>query len=142
MSVSFQERISCPLKAEGIDVLQINVGYRCNLSCRHCHVNAGPLRQEVMSEEVLEQCLKIVKRHSIPTVDVTGGSPEMHPRIRWFLKECASPKRRLLVRTNGVILLEKGYDSFIDFYAANEIEVAVSLPHLDPHVTDRQRGEV
>lgn len=141
MTVSFAEKIPYPLKAEGIAVLQVNVGYRCNLSCRHCHVNAHPLREEIMSREVLEQCLRIVRRHSIPTVDVTGGSPEMHPEMRWFLKECASLKRRLLVRTNGVILLEKGYESFIDFYAAHEIEVVVSLPHLAPLVTDRQRGE-
>jgi radical SAM/Cys-rich protein len=141
VSISFEERISQPLRAEGISILQINVGYRCNLSCGHCHVEAGPSRQEVMSREILEQCLKIVERHAIPTVDVTGGSPEMHPRMRWFLNACAAPKRRLLVRTNGVILLEKDYASFIDFYASHEIEVVVSLPHPDPHVTDRQRGE-
>ncbi|MCG6535970.1 MAG: arsenosugar biosynthesis radical SAM protein ArsS [Syntrophales bacterium LBB04] len=138
---SFAERVFHPLTAEGIGIFQINVGYRCNLGCRHCHVNAGPLRPEIMSKAVMEQCLKILESHSIPTIDITGGSPEMHPEIRWFLKECAALGRRLLVRTNAVILLEKSYESFIDLYAENRIEVVVSLPHMDPHVTDRQRGE-
>ena len=111
------------------------------MGCRHCHVNASPLRSEIMSKAVMEQCLKILESHSIPTIDITGGSPEMHPEIRWFLKECAALKRRLLVRTNAVILLEKSYESFIDLYAENRIEVVVSVPHMDPHVTDRQRGE-
>ena len=138
---SFAEKVSHPLKAEGIEILQINVGYRCNLACRHCHVNAGPQRPEVMSEATMQRCLEVLAAHAIPTIDITGGSPEMHPRIRWFLKECAALKRRLLVRTNGVILLEKGYESFIDLYAENQIEVILSLPHLDPHVTNRQLGE-
>jgi len=141
VSPSFADRVSTPLTAEEISILQVNVGYRCNLACRHCHVNAGPERREMMSKEVMEECLKILKTHSIATIDITGGSPEMHPRIEWFLKECAALKRRLLVRTNGVILLEKGYESFIDFYADNQVEVVISLPHMDPHVTDRQRGE-
>jgi radical SAM/Cys-rich protein len=126
--------------AEGIGVIQINVGYRCNLACRHCHVNASPSRSEMMSKAVMEQCLQIITAHAIPTIDITGGSPEMHPRIGWFLEGCAALKRRVLVRTNGVILVENGYESFVDFYADNQIEVVMSLPHLDPHVTERQRG--
>jgi radical SAM/Cys-rich protein len=141
VSPSFTEKVTDPLMAEAIGIFQINVGYRCNLACRHCHVNAGPLRPEMMSKAVMEQCLRIVATHAIPTIDITGGSPEMHPLIAWFLEECATLKRRVLVRTNGVILLEKAYESFIDLYAGNQVEVVVSLPHLDPHVTDRQRGE-
>jgi radical SAM/Cys-rich protein len=127
--------------AEGIGIVQINVGYRCNLACRHCHVGAGPDRPEMMSKAVMEQCLRIIAAHAIPAIDVTGGSPEMHPLIRWFLEECAALKRRVLVRTNGAILVEKGYESFVDLYADNQIEVVVSLPHLDHHATERQRGE-
>ena len=138
---SFADKVSYPLIADAIGIFQINVGYRCNLACRHCHVNAGRLRPEMMSKAVMEQCLRMLASHAIPTIDITGGSPEMNPRIRWFLEECAALKRRVLVRTNGVILLEKGYESFIDLYAGNQIEVVVSLPHLDPHVTDRQRGD-
>jgi len=138
---SFAQRISGPLNANAIEVFQINLGYRCNLECKHCHVEAGPLRSEIMSPAVMDQCLKILRTHSIPTIDITGGTPEMHPEFRWFLQECAGLKRRLLVRTNGVILLEKGYEPFIDLYARNQVEVVVSMPHTDPQMTNRQRGE-
>ena len=82
---SFARRVQPSLKAARVEVLQINVGYRCNLECRHCHVQAGPQRTEVMSKEVMEQCLDVLKNHSIPTIDITGGSPEMHPHLPWFL---------------------------------------------------------
>ncbi|HME44535.1 MAG TPA: arsenosugar biosynthesis radical SAM (seleno)protein ArsS [Syntrophorhabdales bacterium] len=141
MSPSFADRVSSPLMAEAIGIFQVNLGYRCNLACRHCHVNAGPLRTEMMPKEVMEQCLRILESHPIPAIDITGGSPEMHPHIRWFITECAALKRRLLVRTNGAILLEKDYESFIDLYTDNQVEVVVSLPHLDPYVTNRQRGD-
>jgi len=138
---SFEQKISSPLKAENIDILQVNIGYRCNLECKHCHVEAGPLRTERMSKEIMEHCLKILKAYSIPTVDITGGSPEMHPDFPWLLQQCALLKRRLLVRTNGVVLLEKGYEPFIDLYARSRAEVVVSLPHMDSRMTNRQRGE-
>jgi radical SAM/Cys-rich protein len=136
----FEERVSGPLRAVGIDILQINIGYRCNLQCRHCHVEAGPSRPEMMSKAVMVQCLAILKAHPIPVVDITGGTPEMHPDLPWFLRECASLRRRLLVRSNGVILQEKGFEGFLDLYGENGVEVVVSLPHMDPKTTDRQRG--
>ena len=89
----------------------------------------------------MTQCLHILQSHPIPSVDITGGAPEMHPDLPWFIQECAGLKRRLLVRTNAVILLEQGYESFIDLYARNNVEIIVSLPHLDAGMTDRQRGE-
>jgi radical SAM/Cys-rich protein len=138
---SFEERVSAPLRAAGIDILQINIGYRCNLQCRHCHVEAGPSRPEMMSRAVMAQCLAIVKAHPIPVVDITGGTPEMHPDLPRFLRECASLRRRLLVRSNGVILLDKAFEGFLDLYAENGVEVVVSLPHMDPKATDRQRGQ-
>ncbi len=138
---SFDERLQQPLKAMSIDILQINVGYRCNLECRHCHVQAGPQRSEVMSGEIMEQCLEVLRKYPIPTVDITGGSPELHPQFPWFIEKCAALKQRVLVRSNGTMLLEKAYSSLLDLYAANQIEVVLSLPHLDPRVTDRQRGE-
>ena len=137
----FEEKVSRRLKARGIDILQVNVGYRCNLSCRHCHVEAGPDRQEAMSREIMGRCLEVLRIHSIPMIDITGGSPEMHPCLPWFIEECAASKCRVLVRTNGVILLEKEYRFLIDLYARNSIEVVVSVPHMDPKTTERQRGE-
>jgi radical SAM/Cys-rich protein len=138
---SFGQKISSPLEATAIEIFQINIGYRCNLECKHCHIEAGPLRSEMMAKATMDQCLKILKSHPIPTIDITGGTPEMHPEFRGFLEECAVLKRRLLVRTNGVILLEKGYESFVDLYAQNQVEVVVSMPHMDPLMTNRQRGE-
>ena len=137
----FTQRISGGLIAEGIGIFQVNVGYRCNLTCKHCHVSAGPLRTEVMSRRIMEQCLHVLKSHYVPVVDITGGSPEMHPDIMWFIRECAALGRRVLVRTNGVILLEEEYRPFIGFYAENNVEVVISMPHPDLQVTDRQRGE-
>ena len=140
ISPSFTQRLTVPLKAAGIETLQVNVGYRCNLECNHCHVEAGPQRTEKMSRPVMNQCLKILNAYPIPTIDITGGTPEMHEDLPWFLQKCADLNRRLLVRTNAVILLEKGYEGFIDLYARHNVEVIVSLPHLDAKTTDRQRG--
>lgn len=138
---SFSQKLLAPLKAVGIEILQINVGYRCNLACEHCHVEAGPLRREQMSQEVMSQCLHILRAYPIPTIDITGGTPEMHEHFPWFLQECAGLDRRLLVRTNAVILLEKGYEGFIDLYARHHVEIIVSFPHLDAGMTNGQRGE-
>ena len=138
---SFDQKAKKSLKAASVDVLQINVGYRCNLVCKHCHVEAGPNRREAMSRVVMEQCLEVLRANPIPTVDITGGSPEMHPHLPWFLESCAAPGRRILVRTNGLILLEKEYAPLIDYYARNYVEVVFSLPHTDQTVTERQRGE-
>ena len=137
----FEDRVPDGIKADGVCILQVNVGYRCNLMCRHCHVEAGPGRHEAMSRATMERCLDVVRTHSIPTIDITGGSPEMHPDFPWFIEECATSTRRVLVRTNGVILLEKKYGFLIDLYARTRVEVVISLPHMDPKVTNRQRGE-
>lgn len=137
---SFEQAAAGPLIANGIEILQINVGYRCNLECRHCHVQAGPKREESMSRRVMEMCLHILNADPISTIDITGGSPEMHPDLPWFLEQCASLKRRLQVRTNGIILLEKDFTHFLALYARLGVEVVVSFPHLDMKTTDRQRG--
>jgi radical SAM/Cys-rich protein len=138
---SFVQKVQEPVNAASIEILQINVGYRCNLECRHCHVEAGPKRSEIMARDIMEQCLEVFKDYPIPTIDITGGSPELHPYFQWFLQECAALKRRVLVRSNGVILLDKEHEGLLDLYANNQIEVVLSLPHVDPPATDRQRGD-
>jgi len=138
---SFMRRIREPLRAAGIDVLQINVGYRCTQECRHCHVKAGPQRSEIMPWEVMEQCLQVLRSYSIPTIDITGGSPELHPQFSRFLQGCADLKRRVVVRSNGIVLLEKEYENLLDLYTTCKIEVVLSLPHIDCRATDRQRGD-
>jgi radical SAM/Cys-rich protein len=140
----FAERIldtaRSPLRATGIDILQLNVGRRCNLACRHCHVGAGPLRTELMDRRVLEQCLVIASDPGISTVDVTGGSPEMNPHLEWFLDEASSLHKRLMVRSNCAILTEAGYEQYIDIYARNEVEIVTSLPDWRSEKTDAMRG--
>ena len=140
----FHERIAhslhAPLAAETIDILQINVGRRCNLSCRHCHVEAGPSRTEMMSREILERCLGIAKLKEISTIDITGGSPEMNPHLEWFLCKAGKYGKRIIVRSNLTVLLETEYAGFIDTYTDNRVEVVTSLPDYHADRADRQRG--
>lgn len=138
--VSFGDKIQEPLFADGIQILQLNVGRRCNLKCKHCHVEAGPERTELMDRRVFEKCLEIVSKHDIDTVDITGGAPEMNPNLPWFIKEVSKLGRRLLVRTNLMILREPQYRRFLDLYTDHKVEVVTSLPDYHPERTDRQRG--
>jgi radical SAM/Cys-rich protein len=142
--ISFKERFErsskASLAATKINVLQINVGKRCNLSCRHCHVDAGPGGTEVMSKKILNTCLEIAKQKEISTIDITGGSPEMNPHLGWFLREAGKLGKLIIVRSNLAILLEDAYAGFIDVYAKNRVEVVTSLPDYHDDKTDRQRG--
>lgn len=139
-NVSFQEKISRPLYAQDIQILQLNVGRRCNLRCKHCHVEAGPGRDEIMGRSIFAKSLEILNNYEIGTIDLTGGSPEMNPHLPWFITEAAKLGRRLLVRSNLVVLLEEGYRDFIDLYAENKVEIVTSLPDYQARRTDRQRG--
>ena len=138
--ISFGDKIKQPLIADGIQILQLNVGRRCNLKCKHCHVEAGPHRPELMDRPVFEKCLEILSKHAIDTVDITGGAPEMNPHLPWFIEEVRKLDRRLLVRTNLMILLEEEYRHFLDIYTDHQVEVVSSLPDYHPDRTDRQRG--
>jgi radical SAM/Cys-rich protein len=129
-----------PLKACGLETLQINMGRVCNQSCTHCHVEAGPQRTEMISGAILEKCLKIVDEHGIETVDLTGGSPEMNPNFRWFVTECARRSVRLVVRTNLTIMLETGYEDVPELLRANRVELMASLPCYTQSNVDKQRG--
>lgn len=137
----FHRRLNTPLYAGSVEILQMNVGRRCNLSCRHCHVEAGPLRPEVMGRKVGEACLAVLRQHDIGTIDITGGAPEMNPNLEWFIRKAARLGRRLLVRSNLAILLEEEYRHFLDLYADNGIEIVASLPDYREDRVDRQRGE-
>ena len=139
----FTSKFTDPAIAEtaGMDVLQINVGRLCNLACKHCHVEAGPKRTEVMSREVMEACLKAYKSQGFSTIDITGGAPEMNPNFRWFVEEASKICDHVIVRTNLVIMLEDGYTDLPEFYRDHKIEVFCSLPHYKAKTTNRQRGE-
>ena len=129
-----------PLCAAAIDILQLNITRRCNMSCKHCHVNAGPGRSEMMLEDVMKKCLDIARQYDVSTIDITGGAPEMHPLLEWFLNEAAQMKKRVILRSNLVILLEEAYRPFIELYARLGIEVVGSLPDYRKDRADKQRG--
>jgi radical SAM/Cys-rich protein len=130
-----------PLCAAGIRVLQVNIGKLCNQTCRHCHVDAGPERREVMSRETMQLCLDVLARTNIPTLDITGGAPEMNPRFRWLVEEAVALGRHVIDRCNLTILLVPHFEDLPDFLARHRVEVVASLPCYLPANTDRQRGE-
>jgi radical SAM/Cys-rich protein len=130
-----------PLTAAGIDVLQVNVGKLCNQTCGHCHVDAGPDRREVMTRETMQLCLDALARGDIPTLDVTGGAPEMNPHFRWLVEQATGLGRRVIDRCNLTILLAPHYDDLPEFLAAHRVEIVASLPCYLQENTDRQRGE-
>jgi radical SAM/Cys-rich protein len=103
-------------------------------------VEAGPDRNEMMPRHIFEKCLHIIKGSAIGTVDITGGAPEMNPHLEWFLGEVSTLNRRLIVRSNLVILADPQYRDFIDVYTRYGVEVVGSLPHTNSHQTDLQRG--
>jgi radical SAM/Cys-rich protein len=129
-----------PLRAAGIEVLQINVGKKCNQTCRHCHVDAGPDRREMMARETMQDCLDAVARARIPTVDITGGAPELHPNFRWLVQQARHLGAHVIDRCNLTILLAPGYDDLPEFLAREQIEVVASLPCYLAENTDAQRG--
>lgn len=126
--------------ADSMDVLQVNLGKMCNLACKHCHVEAGPGRKEVMSKEVMEACLAVYKKQRLSTIDITGGAPEMNPDFEWFLKEACKISGHVIVRTNLVILLEERYRHLIRIYAENGVELVCSLPYYEAGRMDKVRG--
>jgi radical SAM/Cys-rich protein len=130
-----------PLRATGIGVLQVNVGKLCNQTCRHCHVDAGPERREVMSRETMRACLDVLARTDIPTLDVTGGAPEMNSHFRWLVAEARALGRHVIDRCNLTILLAPGFDDLPEFLAAHQVDVVASLPCYLPENVNAQRGD-
>lgn len=143
-SDAFTDRLKAcaayPLRARSIDVLQINITRRCNLCCRHCHVQGSADRTEELSRDNMKACLQVAVISEITTLDITGGSPEMHPHLEWFIQEAAAIGKKLLVRSNGAILLDDSYRRYLDVYADSGVEVVVSLPDPRQERTDRMRG--
>lgn len=131
-----------PLRPTQIDIFQINVGKMCNQVCRHCHVDAGPDRKEIMTRETMQQCLDALAPTDIQTVDLTGGAPEMNPDFRWFVTELRQQGRHVIVRCNlTIIVANPKYHDLPEFFRDNQIEVVSSLPFYNADKTDRQRGQ-
>jgi len=132
-----------PLKPTGIDIFQMNLGYMCNQVCKHCHVDAGPDRKEIMTRETMEYCLDVIGNGNIRTLDLTGGAPEMNPDFRWFVSEAvARGVEEVIVRSNLTIIRanKKHYD-LPQFFKDNKVHVVSSLPYYSASTTDRQRGD-
>jgi len=130
-----------PLYATGITVFQINVGKLCNQTCRHCHVDAGPDRQEIMTRETAELCIRTLAQSDIPTVDITGGAPELNPNFRWLVEQARELRRHVMDRCNLSVLLLPSQADLAEFLASHQVEVVASLPHFRPSQTDAQRGD-
>lgn len=130
-----------PLTPAHLDIFQMNLGKMCNQTCRHCHVDAGPDRREVMSRETMEACLEALARTDIRTVDLTGGAPEMNPHFRWLVERLRAQGRHVMDRCNLTILQTKPHWELPHFLAEHRVEVVCSLPHYRALGTDAQRGE-
>jgi radical SAM/Cys-rich protein len=130
-----------PLEATGIEVLQVNLGKRCNQACHHCHVDAGPDRREVMPDAIVDECLALLGRSTIPTLDITGGAPEMHPRFRDLVRRARAMGRHVMDRCNLTITQLPNYSDLPRFLASHRVEVVASLPSYAASMTDRQRGD-
>ncbi|HEX8201484.1 MAG TPA: arsenosugar biosynthesis radical SAM (seleno)protein ArsS [Isosphaeraceae bacterium] len=129
-----------PLTAQGLHVLQMNLGKMCNQTCKHCHVDAGPDRTEVMTRATMEPCLRALAATAIPTVDLTGGAPEMNPHFRWLVERVGELGRHVIDRCNLTILTVGGFRDLPEFLARHRVEVIASLPYYLARNTDAQRG--
>ena len=130
-----------PLHATGIEILQINVGKKCNQTCRHCHVDAGPDRQEMMSDQVVDSLLHVLETTDIPTLDITGGAPELHKRFDEIVRRATAAGKHVMDRCNLTITQLPNYSYLPEFLAEHRVEVVASLPHYRARNTDSQRGE-
>jgi radical SAM/Cys-rich protein len=142
---SFEEALAgaglSPLAPVPLSIFQMNLGKMCNQTCRHCHVDAGPDRTEVMSRETMELCLRALERTPVSTVDLTGGAPEMNPHFRWLVERLRALGKHVMDRCNLTILETRPHHELPAFLAEHRVEVVCSLPHYRALSTDAQRGE-
>lgn len=132
-----------PLRPKKLEILQINLGYMCNQVCAHCHVDAGPDRKEIMTQETMQQCLEVIKKTGAHTLDLTGGAPEMNPNFRWFVEEASKAGiKDFIVRSNlTIIRANKKYYDLPEFFKKHNVHVVSSMPHYTRGKTDKQRGD-
>ncbi|NOT11530.1 MAG: radical SAM/Cys-rich domain protein [Methylococcaceae bacterium] len=124
-----------------LEILQVNLGYLCNLSCTHCHVNAGPKRTELMNLDTVNLVLDFISKSGLHTLDLTGGAPEMNPHFNYLVQQARALDVNVIDRCNLVILEEPGFEDTAEFLATNQVEITASLPcYLEDNV-DKQRGK-
>jgi radical SAM/Cys-rich protein len=130
-----------PLRAAGIHVLQVNVGKLCNQTCRHCHVDAGPDRREVMTRETIDACLAALSASHASVLDITGGAPELNPNFRYLVSQAVAFGRTVIDRCNLTVLLVAGQQDLARFLADHRVEIVASLPCYLAENCDKQRGD-
>src|SRR6516225_9416861 len=136
------ETLTGELRPAGLDIFQVNVGKLCNMTCRHCHVDAGPDRTDaIMSDEIVYQVIAAIGRTRAHTVDITGGAPELHPRFRDLVEAAVAAGKHVMDRCNLTVLLLPRSKGLIDWFAERKVEVVASLPHYRRPNTDAQRGK-
>jgi radical SAM/Cys-rich protein len=141
---NFDEKLAAhglSLRAERVETLQVNVGKLCNQACKHCHVDASPARTEIMTRETIEQVVAAVRRFRFPTVDITGGAPELNPSFRHLVREARGLGTHIIVRHNLTVMFEPGQGDLPDFFREYQVEVVSSLPYFLEQQTDAQRGQ-
>ncbi len=142
--MKFQDKVietgEKPLQALQSRILQANLGYRCNMGCKHCHVSGGPARPEVMDQKTAEQVLRVFLENPFELLDLTGGAPELNPSFRLMVAEARGAERKVLSRTNLTIFFEKGMEYLPEFYREHQVELIASLPYYLEENVDRVRG--
>ena len=137
-----QENGKYPLKATKFSVLEVNIGYKCNLRCLHCYVDSSPDRTEEMSRDVVDRTLDVLRNNGkITTLDITGGAPELNPHYKYFVKSAVDMGKKVMVRTNLVIFYEPGMEDIPEFLAENRVKIIASLPCVTEEGVDSQRGK-
>jgi radical SAM/Cys-rich protein len=129
------------LRAAEVRILQVNLGWRCNQSCKHCHFKAGPARPEQMDKEVIDAVIRAVERFNLPVADLTGGAPEINPHFEYLVERLARTGTHIINRCNLTILLESGKEHLPTFFRKHRVELVCSLPYYQEDAVDRLRGE-
>jgi radical SAM/Cys-rich protein len=142
-ALNFEKKLAAhglSLRAGVVSTLQVNVGRLCNQACKHCHVDASPTRTEIMTRETAEQVIRVIKEFNIPTLDITGGAPELNPSFRYLVGEAYALGARVMVRHNLTVMFEPGQEDLPEFFRDHRVEVISSLPYYLEQQTDAQRG--
>ncbi|WP_419812178.1 arsenosugar biosynthesis radical SAM (seleno)protein ArsS [Bacterioplanoides sp.] len=129
------------LQRKATEILQVNLGYKCNLRCLHCHVNAGPTRTEMMDRENIDLIIPVMQKRGIKTLDLTGGAPEMHDDFRYLVAQASAAGIKVIDRCNLTILFEPGQEGLAEFLAEHQVDVVASLPCYSLDNVDKQRGD-
>lgn len=143
--MEFKKRVSevlkAPLTASGLQSLQVNLGYRCNMACQHCHVSAGPDRSEVMAKETVDQILAVLKEFEVRTLDITGGAPELNPNFVFLAQEAKKLGCHVIIRSNLTVLSDPRYAYLLELFGNYDLEITGSLPCYTEGNVDSIRGK-